>query len=611
VPGGGGAGRRPPGAMAPADEQQYAEPPITPPTVPAPPPLPSSLPVALENVPGGLDQRRAPGGSLGGGSSQARKKNAASFNKANAERMEAVCHDYALRVGYAGPPARPPGRSRMSVVTAVNQIKKNAAVRRQTARVTKRTRFSSRVIPNSWMDTPNVTEMVLQDETLVDSIGFEAAVGCIVFLNVLLVGIEADHGCWACPRADRMAWFAVDNVFTVLFLLEMGLRIACLGPVTYFLGDELSNPLGFAACNTIDFCLVLARMIDTWVLSVLDIDLKLKILSCFRICQLVTFVKHVKMNASFQELRLMVAGVLDCAKALLRVALLTILLGWVTGIVLTVSIGQNDDTVFDFTSSPWSQDDYFGTVPRSMLSMFQILTRDKWSSSITRPALDAYPFAVLIIFVFMSVAWLLLTNIFIGVVIESTLAIAKLNREHQANELVKLHAKVMESLREVFEEADVDKSGTLDQEELHRAMKTPAVRDRMKLLDIPISDLHALFHLLDDGGTGQIRTVQFFRSCSRLQGGASALDLHHLAIDVNRYSTWCDHLVGQVEETSRRISSLLEDVCCVDRDIIKSEADEKDPVLINRRHRARRHVERGSRNRSRDKANGECDAEGR
>merc|ERR1740117_2440173 len=131
----------------------------------------------------------------------------------------------------------------------------------------------------------------------------------------------------------------------------------------------------------------------------------------------------------------------------------------------------------------------------------------------------------------------------------------------------------MESLRLVFEEADTDGGGTLDRDELHRSLRKPHVRDRMKLLDIPLKDLNQLFTVLDEEEIGEIKTASFFRACSRLRGPAMASDLHRLSVDVGRYINWTDDLVSKCKAANARLASLLRDMESVDRDIVKSDVD--------------------------------------
>merc|ERR1719428_2719707 len=104
-------------------------------------------------------------------------------------------------------------------------------------------------------------------------------------------------------------------------------------------------------------------------------------------------------------------------------------------------------------------------------------------------------------------------------------------------------------------------------------MKTAPVRDRMKVLDIPVRDLGELFDLLDESGSGEISTDRFFRGCARLKGYALASDMHRMSVDMGRYIQWSQSLVERTQETNERLDHLTSEMEALDRDIVRGEAD--------------------------------------
>jgi len=433
-------------------------------------------------------------------------------------------------------------------------------------------------------------EMTMDEpgDPFVDRMPFNLFFGIVCILNVLVVGLEADYTCWGldnCKPADRMMWYAMDCVFAVLFVIELSCRLGMTGVLTYFMGDPLTNSCGFHMTNTIDFVIVVARFFDTIAFEQAGLDTKIKIISCIRIMQFARVAKLMRLVRSVRELWLIVAGLADLCKTVLWVMILLAIIFWIIGIVMTIIIGHSDD-FFDYHKSYWGQHAYFDTVPKAVFSMFQIMTLSQWSSVMIRPVFEQYPAIIVVIVPFMCITTVGLLNIIVGVVVETTLQSATNNSEREAKEMQKTHAKVMESLKMVFEEADTDGGGTLDRNELHRSLKKPHVRDRLKLLDIPFRDMDALFDVLDAEGLDEIKTDHFFRGCSRLRGPAAACDLHRMSVDFSRYIGWTDSLVTSTKTTNDTLRSLLHDMESVDRDIIKGESDECDPVLGARRDRS-------------------------
>jgi len=228
-------------------------------------------------------------------------------------------------------------------------------------------------------------------------------------------------------------------------------------------------------------------------------------------------------------------------------------------------------------------------VPKSFLSLFQIVTLDHWCSTLVRPLVARYPSFIILFVPFLAATVLSLLNVIVSVIIETTLASAAVDEEKRARELAKVNQMIMASLKDVFEAADTDGSGELDKTELKEAWKLPHVRDRMKMLQLGYKDLEELFDILDEANnTGNINTKAFFRGCTRLRGNAMACDLQHMSVDFSRYAVWAENLGKTHMQVNDQLASLLADVEGLDRDVVKGKQDDDDPVLVNRRHRFKR-----------------------
>jgi len=284
-------------------------------------------------------------------------------------------------------------------------------------------------------------------------------------------------------------------------------------------------------------------------------------------------------------------GVWHASRIVFWTLVVLVLFLYVGAIVMTDQvIKAQDPMLFDYSVSawqekPWTAYDYWGTVPKSLLSLFQVVTLDHWASTLIRPLVTERPGFMIFLAPFMSITVLSLLNVIVAVIIETTLASASVNGERVARDDRKAHDKIMNSLKVLFEQADEDDSGELDRDELERAWRHQHVRDRMSVLQLEYKDLTALFDLLDTEGTGNINTTKFFRGCARIRGLASSSDLHHMSIDLNRCIAWADHLVYDHREINNRLNSLLADIEGLDRDIVKGHDDSADPVLMNRRER--------------------------
>jgi len=81
---------------------------------------------------------------------------------------------------------------------------------------------------------------------------------------------------------------------------------------------------------------------------------------------------------------------------------------------------------------------WFGTLSKSMYTMFQIMTLESWSMGISRPVMEKFPYAPLFFIPFILIATYTALNIFIAVVVNAMNEIHKdankdkeISEEHQ------------------------------------------------------------------------------------------------------------------------------------------------------------------------------------
>lgn len=411
--------------------------------------------------------------------------------------------------------------------------------------------------------------------------------------NLVVLGLEVDLVCvHSCQAADFLPWRVLDYSFTAFGVLEVIVAMVTLGPKVYFRGDRTIIPVALVSnlpihlFRCLDFTLVMSRLLDVAVLRPLHINAELRFLSLLRIMHVGRFMMRVKSIAAFHELALIMQGLGEIMRCVAFVTVLMLLLLWVFAVVVTITAGKVDAALFDFSRGTWRKDDYWGTVPKSMLSLFQVATRDGWSDTLVRPLVQKDWGMALIFAIFLVIALLALLSTIVGVVVESTLASARANVEKKGIEKHKLEGLVMRSLEQIFRAADTDGSGDLNRDELRVALNKSSVKSRMKLVGISMGDLDLLFSLLDDEDTGVIKTGNFFKSCIRLCGPAMARDLCQLQVDFERQTGLLTHLNKSVKTVNDQLSSLIDMFDSIDRDVVKDASDVKDPVLQARRARA-------------------------
>jgi voltage-gated sodium channel len=63
--------------------------------------------------------------------------------------------------------------------------------------------------------------------------------------------------------------------------------------------------------------------------------------------------------------------------------------------------------------------DWFGTLGRSLYTLFQVMTLESWSMGIARPVMETFPYAWVFFVLFILVATFTMLNLFIGIIVNA------------------------------------------------------------------------------------------------------------------------------------------------------------------------------------------------
>nr|MBP7606418.1 ion transporter [Giesbergeria sp.] len=206
----------------------------------------------------------------------------------------------------------------------------------------------------------------------------QRAVLALIVLNAVVLGLEtsdtlmARHGAWL---------QLLDQAMLTVFVLEIGLRlIASRGA---FFRDPWS---------VFDFAVVAIALVPaSGPFAVLR---ALRVLRVLRVLTLVPSMRRV------------VGGLLAALPGLGSIAMVLLLVYYVFGVIATQVFGDRFP-------------DWFGTLGRSLYTLFQVMTLESWSMGIVRPLMGVFPFAWTFFIPFILVATFTMLNLFIGVIVSA------------------------------------------------------------------------------------------------------------------------------------------------------------------------------------------------
>jgi len=213
---------------------------------------------------------------------------------------------------------------------------------------------------------------------LIESPPVTRAITVIIVLNAITLGLETSS--IAMERVGPILVF-LDRAVLAIFVAELLIKMFAFGWRFFTNG-----------WNIFDFAIVgIALAPSSGNLAVLR---SLRILRGLR---LITFVP---------SMRKVVAALIAAIPGISSVIALLALVYYVFAVLVTKLYGS-------------AFPDWFGTVGRSMYSLFQIMTLESWSMGIVRPVMEEFPFAWLVFVPFILVTSFAVINLFIAVIVNA------------------------------------------------------------------------------------------------------------------------------------------------------------------------------------------------
>lgn len=208
----------------------------------------------------------------------------------------------------------------------------------------------------------------------------------IILFNAVLLGIETNAGILELHGATLRI---LDSLCLAYFLVEIVAKLLAYRLEFYRNG-----------WNCFDFIVVAVALIPgagIWGV--------LRSLRVLRVLRLLTVVP---------QLRKVVAAFMHAIPGLSGVIILMAIFFYTFGVLTT--------TLFADAFPQW-----FGSLGKSLYSLFQIMTLESWSMGIVRPVMETFPWAWAIFIPFIVVATFTILNLFIGIIVSTMQELSSAN----------------------------------------------------------------------------------------------------------------------------------------------------------------------------------------
>ncbi len=214
---------------------------------------------------------------------------------------------------------------------------------------------------------------------------FEAAITVLIVINAITLGLETVPAVMA--RAGDLL-LAIDRFVLAVFVLELIARFIV------YRGQFWRDPWRVFDLVVVGFALIPASG-------------NLSVLRALRILRVLRLISMVP------SLRRVVGGLIAALPGMGSIVLLLTLVFYVSSVMATKMFAA-------------SFPDWFGSIPASAYSLFQVMTLESWSMGIVRPVMEIYPWAWAFFVPFIVCTSFTVLNLFIGIIVSA------MQEEHEA-----------------------------------------------------------------------------------------------------------------------------------------------------------------------------------
>jgi voltage-gated sodium channel len=237
--------------------------------------------------------------------------------------------------------------------------------------------------------------MVHRCRAVADSGLFQGFILVVIVLNAITLGIQT----YDISSGLESAISTLDDVFLGIFVVELVIRITAFGTRPHdFFRD---------GWNVFDFTVIAAAFVP----GVRENVTLLRIVRLLRVVRLVTVLP---------DLRILLRAMARSIPPIMSLALLTLMLMYVYGMVGWILFGDDDP-------ANW------GDIGQAMLSTFTMLTLENWPS-LLEAGIAIHPWSWIFFVSYVLIASFLVINILIAIIINSMEEVHAAERQQEAAE---------------------------------------------------------------------------------------------------------------------------------------------------------------------------------
>lgn len=347
---------------------------------------------------------------------------------------------------------------------------------------------------------------------------FRTLVSLMIILNSITIGLNmhflmVEQVKSPGRKVSGTGWVAVENVFCVFFMVELGVRAASES-MSFVRGPNWK-------WNMFDLCLVSLCASDFILESAPNIGYA-RMLRLVRLARILRIIRVVRL---FHSLRVMILSIVHSAQDLLWVFLLLFLVIYSFGIIFLTGVMEH----LENNPSP-NMDvvDKFLDLPKALLVLFMAISGGVDWQDVILPLFQMGTFYGITFFIYIFFVTFGVLNVVTSMFVDSAFQVSQRDRETVVQGQLSRDLEYRKKIKEFFFQADTDDSGSLSWEEFDTYLSDPKVQAYFSSLELDVTQARALFKLMDLDETNDVGINEFVDGCMKLRGVAKSIDVNML-----------------------------------------------------------------------------------
>merc|ERR1712008_50862 len=268
-------------------------------------------------------------------------------------------------------------------------------------------------------------------------------------------------------------------------------------------------------------------------ISARRLDSNLTSLRFLRMLKITRVIRIVRVIRLFRELRIMFMSIVSTVRTMCWSIVCVLLI--MSVVAAYVASAASDYVAAEGEDLEITQ--YFGSMPRTMSSLFQATTNGIDWRNLSEVLGRASRIAQALLFGYISIMVYAVMNILTGICVTTANKAAEDDLDYSIHQELAKSNNVFTNLRTILYGDDEYHSGNLQWCDLERHLDDPLVRGYFKCLDLEPWHLQTLFDLLTKGSDYEgLNIDQFIRGCIRFRCNVKNIDMMAAIHDLERHN---------------------------------------------------------------------------